>query len=187
MPQVLHVDMQRFVERQDNHDVLRSGIAQMLPELRAAARLLTASRAEADDLVQEAVLRMLRGMDGFMTPLDRAGDVQGALRAWGLAILRNAFREGWRRARRERAHLAAQPMEEEGHSGGQETATRMRDLGRALAALPPALREALVLVGAQGLSHEQAAAICAVPVGTMKARVSRARRQLAQALGAVTV
>jgi RNA polymerase sigma-70 factor (ECF subfamily) len=63
----------------------------------------------------------------------------------------------------------------------------MRDLARALAALPPALREALVLVGAQGLSHEQAAAICQVPVGTMKARVSRARRQLADTLGAVTV
>jgi RNA polymerase sigma-70 factor (ECF subfamily) len=48
------------------------------------------------------------------------------------------------------------------------------------------LREALVLVGAQGLSHEEAAAICGVPVGTMKARVSRARRQLAVALGRVT-
>jgi RNA polymerase sigma-70 factor (ECF subfamily) len=56
----------------------------------------------------------------------------------------------------------------------------MRDLARAIAALPPALREALVLVGAQGLEHEQAAAICGVPVGTMKARVARARRQLAR-------
>jgi RNA polymerase sigma-70 factor (ECF subfamily) len=61
----------------------------------------------------------------------------------------------------------------------------MHDLVRALAALPPALREALVLVGAQGLSHEQAAAICRVPVGTMKARVSRARDALAKALGPV--
>ena len=179
------VDMQRTVDQQDNHDVLRAGIAQMLPELRAAARLLTASRAEADDLVQEAVLRMLRGMDGFVTIPDRADDVGAGLRPWGLAILRNTFREGWRRRRREQAHLAAQPREEEGRSGGQETATRMRDLARALATLSPALREALVLVGAQGLSHEQAAAICAVPVGTMKARVSRARRQLALTLGAV--
>jgi RNA polymerase sigma-70 factor (ECF subfamily) len=100
-------------------------------------------------------------------------------------VLRNAFRESWRRHRRERTHLEQQPRDEEGRSGGQETVSRMRELGRALAMLPPPLREALVLVGAQGLSHEQAAAICRVPVGTMKARVSRARRQLAATLGSV--
>jgi RNA polymerase sigma-70 factor (ECF subfamily) len=58
----------------------------------------------------------------------------------------------------------------------------MQDLARALAALPPALREALVLVGARGLSYEEAAAVCNVPIGTMKARVSRGRRRLAAAL-----
>lgn len=179
--------MHRLVDGQDTHHDLRAGIAQMLPELRAAARLLAASRAEADDLVQEAVLRMLRGMNGFVIEPEHSGNLVAALRPWGLAVLRNAFREGWRRMRREQAQLAAHPPEEEGRSGGQETATRMRDLGRALATLPPALREALVLVGAQGLSHEQAAAICKVPVGTMKARVSRARRQLAVALGPVTL
>jgi RNA polymerase sigma-70 factor (ECF subfamily) len=179
--------MQWLVERQDNSDVLRPAIAQLLPELRAAARLLTASRAEADDLVQEAVLRMLRGLESFAVPDGFVGDVNDALRAWGIAVLRNAFREGWRRRRRELAHLQAEPPSEEGRSGGQETASRMRDLARALSALPPPLREALVLVGAQGLSHEEAAAICEVPVGTMKARVSRARRQLAKSLGAVMV
>ncbi|MFC7543826.1 sigma factor-like helix-turn-helix DNA-binding protein [Siccirubricoccus deserti] len=43
----------------------------------------------------------------------------------------------------------------------------------------------MILVGAQGLSHAEAAAICSVPVGTMKARVSRARKQLAEALDPV--
>jgi RNA polymerase sigma-70 factor (ECF subfamily) len=136
--------------------------------------------------VQEAVLRMLRGLPGFVAAPEHDGLV-AALRPWGLTVLRNAFREAWRRRKREMAHLAAHPPEEEGRSGGQETASRMRELGRALATLPPPLREALVLVGAQGLSHEQAAAICEVPVGTMKARVSRARQQLARTLGAVTV
>jgi RNA polymerase sigma-70 factor (ECF subfamily) len=46
--------------------------------------------------------------------------------------------------------------------------------------LPPLHREALVLVGAQELTHEEAAVICGVPVGTMRARVSRARTQLAR-------
>ena len=177
--------MQCGVDPQDNEVVLRTGIAQLLPELRAAARLLTASRPEADDLVQEAVLRMLRGLDTFVVGPEHDGDISAALRPWGLTVLRNAFREGWRRRKREQAHLATQIPAEEGRSGGQETAARMRDLARGLATLPPALREALVLVGAQGLSHEQAAAICNVPVGTMKARVSRARRQLEQTLGGV--
>jgi RNA polymerase sigma-70 factor (ECF subfamily) len=181
------VDMQRVVTHQDKLESVRTGIAQMLPELRAAARLLTASRAEADDLVQEAVLRMIRGMDGFEPGPDHGDDMMAALRPWGIAVLRNTFREGWRRRKREQAHLDSQPRETEGYSGGQETATRMRDLVRALAALPPALREAVVLVGAQGMSHEEAARVCRVPVGTMKARVSRARRQLADALGAVTI
>ena len=56
----------------------------------------------------------------------------------------------------------------------------MSDLQRLLFALPPLMREALVLVGAQELSHEVAAQIAGVPVGTMKARVSRARTMLAK-------
>jgi RNA polymerase sigma-70 factor (ECF subfamily) len=173
------------VEQQDERDVQRAAIAQLLPELRAAARLLTASRAEADDLVQDAIVRMLRGLDGFVLPPEHQGDLRAGLRPWGMAILRNAFREDWRRRKRERDRLLSQPCDDEGAAGGQETMARMRDLGRALGELSPALREALVLVGAQGLSHEQAATICGVPVGTMKARVSRARAALGKALGPV--
>ena len=172
--------MQWGVDRQITDEALRTAIAQLLPELRAAARLLTAARAEADDLVQDAVLRMLRGAASFVADPDHAGDLRTALRPWSLTVLRNAFREGWRRRRREQAYLAHVQRTEEGRSGGQESAARLRDLARAIAALPPGLREALVLVGAQGLSHEQAAAVCGVPVGTMKARVSRARARLAQ-------
>jgi RNA polymerase sigma-70 factor (ECF subfamily) len=175
--------MQCGVDRQVTDDALRDAIAEFLPELRAAARLLTTSRAEADDLVQDTVLRMLRGATGFVVAPEHAGDVRAALRPWAITVLRNAFREGWRRRKRELAHLALQPPPEDGRSGGQESIARMRDLARAIADLPPALREALVLVGAQGLAHEQAAAICGVPVGTMKARVARARQKLAQSFG----
>jgi RNA polymerase sigma-70 factor (ECF subfamily) len=173
------------VQQQDERETQRATIADLLPQLRAAARLLTTSRAEADDLVQEAVLRMLRGLNGFVPPPVEETDLRSAMRAWGLAILRNAFREDWRRRRREQSGALSQPREEEGRCGGQEARAQMHDLVRALSALPPALREAVVLVGAQGLSHEQAAAICRVPVGTMKARVSRARDALAKTLGPV--
>lgn len=178
--------MQQIVDPQDEETRARAAIAQLLPELRAAARLLTASRAEADDLVQEAVLRMLRGLDDFTPPPEHGDDLRAALRPWGLTVLRNTFREGWRRAKRERAHRE-EAVAEEGRAGGEDAAHQLHDLSHAMARLPPALREALVLVGAQGLSHEEAAAICDVPVGTMKARVSRARAALARALDPVTV
>lgn len=176
--------MDTLVQSQDTEVWVRAAIAQMLPELRASARLLANSRAEADDMVQEALLRILNGIDRF-TP-EPGQPPEASLRGWALAVLRNAFREGWRRARRERdhaAHLAADS--EEGREGGQEAKADLRDLARHIARLPPALREAVVLVGARGLSHEEAAAICNVPVGTMKARLSRARRSLAVALDAV--
>jgi RNA polymerase sigma-70 factor (ECF subfamily) len=152
---------------------LRTALAQLLPELRAFARYLSGSRTEADDLVQEAVLRTLRSLDGKSEGVD--------LRAWCLAVIRNTFHEQLRSRRRER-RLAESLPEDQGAPAEQEVPGRMRDLTRALRDLPPLLREAVILVGAQGLSHQEAADICAVPLGTMKARVSRARRLLAEAL-----
>ena len=156
---------------------LRSALAGLLPELRAFARFLCGSRAEADDLVQEALARSLRSLDARDEPVED-------LRAWCLATVRNIFHEQLRARKREAARLrdavpeaAAPPL--------QEAPGQMRDLTRALRDLPPLLREAVILVGAQGLSHAEAAAICGVPVGTMKARVSRARGRLADALGRV--
>ncbi|MFC3029246.1 MULTISPECIES: RNA polymerase sigma factor [Roseomonadaceae] len=174
------------MDEQDNSGAQRAVIAQLLPELRAAARMLTRSRSEADDLVQESVLRMLRGLPGFSTPPELAHDLKAALRPWGLTVLRNTFREGWRRAKRERDHQDAHPPElEPGRPTEQESAHQVRDLARAMAGLPPAMREALMLVAARGLTLEAAAEICGVPVGTMKARVSRARRALSDALAPV--
>lgn len=155
---------------------LRRALAALLPELRAFARHLAGSRAEADDLVQEALLRSLRSLEGRAEPVN--------LRAWCLAVLRNAFHEQLRLRRREAARLRDSTAEE-ATPPRQEVPGEMRDLSRALAQLPPLLREAVLLVGAQGLSYEEAAAVCTVPVGTMKARVSRARRQLALTLGSV--
>jgi RNA polymerase sigma-70 factor (ECF subfamily) len=69
----------------------------------------------------------------------------------------------------------------------QQSQAELAELERMLWELPPLLREALVLVGARGLGYEEAALVCQVPVGTMKARVSRARARLAKAIEGTTV
>ncbi len=152
-------------------DDRRTILLASLPDLRAYARFLTPQRAEADDLVQEALVRALAALGQF-----RPGT---SMRAWLFVILRNAFYEQARRRRSERTALQFAPPGEVSGAPVQEARSELADLQRRLFTLPPLLREALVLVGAQGMRYEEAAEICGVPVGTMKARVSRARRQLA--------
>ncbi len=144
----------------------------LLPELRGFARFLVRQQTEADDLVQEAIVRALAALPQFQPGSN--------FRAWVFRILRNAFYEQARRRRTEQHALAQSFAEDEAGDPAQPGYLDLSDLQRALFKLTPVLREALVLVGAQGLSHEDAALVCAVPVGTMKARVSRARRHLAQ-------
>jgi RNA polymerase sigma-70 factor, ECF subfamily len=149
---------------------LRAQMIALLPELRGFARFLVRDRVEADDLVQEAVVRALAAFDQFQPGTN--------LKSWLFTILRNAFFEQARRRRIERAALEHAGMAENGLVADQEGRAAVSDLQRRLWRLPPLLREALVLVGAQELSYDEAAVICGVPVGTMKARVSRARTQL---------
>jgi RNA polymerase sigma-70 factor (ECF subfamily) len=148
---------------------LRPRLVALLPELRAYARFLQRDRARADDLVQESVMRALTALRQFQPDTN--------LKAWIFTILRRVFLEQTRRAKREAAalmdHAHANPVHQQPH------AADISDLSRMLWSLPPSLRESLVLVGAQELTHEEAAAICGVPVGTMRARVSRARAKLA--------
>ncbi len=129
--------------------------------------------------MQEAVLRALASGAGFEPGTN--------LRAWVFTILRNAFFEHARRRRTEQAALVRSDLAEAGGdervaAPAQQHQLELDELARHLFALSPLLRDALVLVGAQGFAHEEAAAICGVPVGTMKARVSRARTLLARSM-----
>ncbi len=154
---------------------LRRQILALLPDLRAFARFLARDRTLADDLVQETLVRALGALDQFQDGTN--------LKAWLFTIQRNAFFEQARRRRREDVAMREHFADPETEGPAQHGAADLSDLQRMLFSLPPLLREALVLVGAQELSHDQAAAICGVPVGTMKARVSRARAKLAQITG----
>jgi RNA polymerase sigma-70 factor, ECF subfamily len=146
-----------------------------LPHLRAFAISLTGNVDQADDLVQEAILRGLANIEKF-TP-------GTSMRAWLFTILRNQFHTAYRKRRREvedpdgvmAGRLSTAP-EQSGHLD-------LEDLKTALAKLPLEQREALLLVAAEGLSYEETAAICGTAVGTIKSRINRARHRLAELVG----
>lgn len=146
----------------------------LLPNLRAFAVSLTNDPVRADDLVQDAILRAWAKIDQFERGTNLA--------AWLFTILRNAFYTDHRKRKREvedpdgayAGHLVALPA--------QEAGLEMAEFRSALARLPRRQREALLLVGAEGLTYDAAALIQGVSVGTVKSRVHRARSQLASLL-----
>ncbi len=154
----------------DGEAAFRAELIGLLPQLRAFARFLARDAVAADDLVQETTLRALAAWRQFEPGTN--------LRAWLFTIQRNLFRQGLRSPR-----PSDEMPPEQGAPPGQEAHIAMGELDRALRHLPPAQREAILLVGAQGFSYEDAAMICGTAAGTMKARVSRARAALARMLG----
>lgn len=107
------------------------------------------------------------------------------LKAWLFTIVRNEHYSQLRRRKFE-AHgvdtdLLPEPSVPPDHDGKLE----LRDLNRALAALSPGQRTALILVSASGFSYEEAAEICGCAVGTIKSRVARARETLLQMLDGI--
>ena len=154
--------------------VLRRQIGALLPDLRAFARFLARDRALADDLVQDALVRALGALHQYQPGT--------SLKAWVFTILRNAFYEQQRRRKRETAAIGHSVNTVQPVQPAQVARAEIKDLQQVIWGLPPLLREALILIGAQELSHEEAASVCNVPVGTMKARLSRARVALSAAM-----
>lgn len=152
----------------------RQELTAAIPYMRAFARSLTGNDAAADDLTQDALVKAWRARERF-----RAGT---NFRAWVFTIVRNQFysdqRRSWRQA----------PWDEEKAkrtlSGpqGLDSIMALDELRRALIELPDDQREAIVLVGAGGFAYDEAAQICGCAVGTIKSRVSRARKALAAML-----
>jgi RNA polymerase sigma-70 factor (ECF subfamily) len=142
----------------------------LIPHLRAFARTLAGDPASADDLAQEA---MIKAWDA------RASYQMGTnMKAWTFMILRNQFysekRRSWRQAQldQETAERTLIAVDD------PSSPLSLDELRLGLGMLPAEQREALVLVGAGGFAYEEAAAICGCAVGTVKSRVSRARRAL---------
>lgn len=146
-----------------------------IPSLRAFAISLTRNVSEADDLVQETILKAWSNIDKFTVGTD--------MRAWLFTILRNTFFSSKRKTRREvsdtdGAHAAT--MFEKPHHDGRLAFT---DFNRAFDQLSAEHREVLILVGANGYSYEEAAQMMGVAIGTAKSRANRARARLCEMLG----
>ncbi len=157
--------------------IFREGLIKEMPNLRAFAISLCGRHAQADDLVQETLLKAWSNVDSF-TPGTN-------LRAWLFTILRNTFYSSHRRTSREVQDTDGIFSERVAVPAPQESAIDVADFRIALEKLPEDQREALIMVGASGLSYEEAAEICGVAVGTIKSRVNRARVRLAVLLGIV--
>ncbi|MGQ3672944.1 sigma-70 family RNA polymerase sigma factor [Xanthobacter sp. TB0136] len=155
---------------------LRNRVVELLPALRAFARALTRDRSEADDLVQETLLKALSNIDKFEPGTN--------LRAWLFTILRNSFYTDIRKRKRESEGLSMLGLQSSNAGPEQEWALTLKSLEEALKHLPDDQREAVVLVGAAGLSYEEAANVCNCAVGTIKSRVNRARTKLLTLMGA---
>jgi len=156
----------------------------LLPAAYNLARWITRHPQDAEDAVQDALLRAFRAFDGFQ------GD---DAKPWLLAIVRNTCRTAFRRGERWR-NVIPLDLAFRGPSAAREaddapppdvSAQGRIDGARMLAAierLPDGLRETLVLREMEELSYAEIATVTEVPIGTVMSRLSRARARLREAL-----
>lgn len=158
-------------------------IERYIVDLRRYATALLGSTGEADELVQDCLLRAL-ARQHFWT---RIRD----MRAYLFAILHNAYIDRLTTSRRRGAVVGLDGDKlQDGRAGevpsrlaqpaGQLVSLELGDVVRAIAALPFEQREVVLLVGLEGLSYQAVADIVGVPVGTVMSRLSRGRAALHQ-------
>ena len=150
--------------------IFKRDLVALIPHLRAFARTLCGDAAAADDLAQDAVMKAWDARSSFQMGTN--------MKAWCFMILRNQFysekRRSWRSTQldQEAAERTLVAVDD------PESPIALDEMRLAMKMLPMEQREALILVGAGGFAYEEAADICGCAVGTVKSRVSRARRAL---------
>lgn len=141
--------------------------------LRRYAYALERNREEADDLVQECLARAIARTKAW-------SEVRN-VRAYLFTILHNLHVDRVSRGRRAGTEIPLESVEHKLTSRPrQEESLRIRDLERALRALPDDYRKAVLLVGLEGMSYQEAATALGVPIGTVMSRLSRGRETLRQ-------
>lgn len=152
-------------------EAFRDQLVAIIPQLRSFARGLCGWRDMADDLAQDTMTRAWAARASF-TPGTN-------FRAWIFMIMRNQFYTSIRKSARttsldpEVAERTLVQMPEQQHH------IHIDDVAKALQKLPSQQREVLLLIGANGISYEEAAEIIGCAIGTVKSRLARGRRALA--------
>lgn len=143
----------------------------LIPKLRGYARQLVRDRHDADDLVQDVVVRALGAKDRF--------ELGTNMRAWLFTILRNRFYNKYAPSRGQTVSIEAAPPVVLRVEPSQDWAITHLELRRAFALLPAPHRDVLLLSAGAELSYEEIGQIIGCAVGTVKSRVFRAHRELA--------
>ncbi len=146
----------------------------LVPHTRAFARSLCRDPTLGEDLAQDALAMAWGRRESYHSGTN--------LKAWLFTIVRNRFISDRRRAWRVVSLNPKLAEERLVFSTNPTAALELDDLRRALQDLSTEQRDALSLVGVACLTHDEVALICGCPVGTVKSRVSRARRKLAMVL-----
>jgi RNA polymerase sigma-70 factor (ECF subfamily) len=148
----------------------KAALIAVLPSLRAFARSLCRNAVEADDLVQETMLKAWSARESYIE--------ESNFKAWAFRILRNSLYSNWRKNSR-LTQLDDTVYEKTAKAtDNAETALELAEVSQAILDLPLEQREALILIAAGGFNYEEVAAIAGVAVGTIKSRVSRGRANL---------
>ncbi|MEL6576102.1 MAG: sigma-70 family RNA polymerase sigma factor [Pseudomonadota bacterium] len=145
-----------------------------IPKLRRFARMLTRNDAEADDLVQETLLRALSKFEGYRG--------QSSLSTWLCQILVNLHRSKRRQDARRRELLEERGADEDRVAPRQEHAIELGETLAALDDLPEEQREAITLVAIDGVAYSEAAEILGLKLGTLMSRISRGRAAIRAAM-----
>ena len=170
-----------IVPGQDDHGRFARLVLPHLGDAYSLARWITGSRADAEDVVQEACLRAFRAIGGV---------ADGSARPWLLTIVRNTAYT-WLRKNRPSAILVVEDLEAvenaqavPGDPDSQTPETTLiaktdaAALEDAIAAVPMPYRETMILRDVQGLSYREIAEVTGVPIGTVMSRLARGRGQL---------
>jgi len=153
-------------------------IVELLPALRAFSMTFYRGRNDADDLVQETLVRALGAIDTF-EPGTR-------LKSWLFTIMRNTFYTKIKKYNREAPGLSECISDMRRVAPTQERSVEMREVHEAIHRLKPHHREILLLIGVLEIPYEEAAAITGCDIGTVKSRLNRARAALLADLGEIS-
>ena len=150
-------------------------LEEQIPRLRRYARALTRDASRADDLVQDTLMRALAKQQLWQEGTN--------LRAWLFTLMHNQHVNDVRRSNRDGGNIDVTEMASVLVANTDPTASRqLRELERGLALLPFEQREAILLVGLEGMRYDEAAAVAGIPIGTVRSRLSRGREALRRIL-----